>query len=104
MGRIGNMLTTWEREVLDRDFTSGVFAHALGRGLLAPSDLKSSPAHEIMSALETGQCQAHFIREWKAHREQMAAKIGNVRSCDLTDYLKAFEHLIVLHLSSRGLM
>jgi hypothetical protein len=104
MGRIGNMLTTWEREVLDRDFTSGVFAHALGRRLLSPTDLRSSPAHEIMSVLETAQCQAHFIREWKSHREQMAVKIRNVRSCDLTPYLQAFEHLIVLHLSSRGLM
>jgi len=104
MGRIGNMLTTWEREVLDRDFTSGVFAHALARGALAPSDLRSLPAFEIMSMLENAECQAHFIRDWKAHREQMAAKIQNIHSCDLTPYLKGFEQLIVLHLGSRGLM
>ena len=104
MGRIGNMLTTWEREVLDRDFTSGVFALALARGTLAPSDLRSLPAYEIMSMLESGECQAHFIRDCKAHREQMASKIQNVRSCDLTPYLKGFEQLIVLHLGSRGLM
>jgi hypothetical protein len=104
MGRIGNMLTTWEREVLDRDFTSGVFAHALGRHVLSPSDLRSSPAHEIMSVLENAQCQAHFIREWKSHREQMAAKIQNVTCADLKPYLQAFEQLIVLHLCSRGLM
>ena len=104
MGRIGNMITTWEREVLDRDFTSGVFAHALGRHVLSPSDLRSSPAHEIMSVLENAQCQAHFIREWKSHREQMAAKIQNVTCADLKPYLQAFEQLIVLHLCSRGLM
>ncbi len=104
MGRIGNMLTTWEREVLDRDFTSGVFAHALARGALAPSDLRSLPAFEIMSMLENAECQAHFIRDWKEHRRQMAAKIQNIRSCDLTIYLKGFEQLIVLHLGSRGLM
>jgi len=104
MGRIGNMLTTWEREVLDRDFTSGVFAHALARGILAPSDLRKLPAHEIMSMLETGECQAHFIRDWKAHREQMSEKIQNVHSCDLTCYLQGFEQLIGLHLGSRGLM
>lgn len=104
MGRIGNMLTTWEREVLDRDFTSGVFAHALGRGILSPSDLRSLPAHEIMATLENAQCQAHFIREWKSHWEQMAGKIRNLRSCDLTSYLEGFEQIIVLHLGSRGLM
>lgn len=104
MGRIGNMLTTWEREVLDRDFTSGVFAHALARGILAPSDLRSLPAHEIMSMLENAKCHGHFIRDWKAHREQIARKIQEVRSCDLTSYLEGFEQLILLHLGSRGLM
>jgi hypothetical protein len=104
MGRIGNMLTTWEREVLDRDFTSGVFAHALGRGILSPTDLRSLPAHEIMSVLEDAQCHAHFIRDWKSHREQIARKIKLVHSCDLTSYLEGFEKLIILHLGSRGLM
>jgi len=104
MGRIGNMLTTWEREVLDRDFTSGVFAHALARGILAPPDLRRLPAFEIMAMLENAECQAHFIRDWNYHRAQMASKIDKVHSCDLRSYLQGFERLIVLHLGSRGLM
>ena len=104
MGRIGNMLTTWEREVLDRDFTSGVFAHSLARGILAPADLRTLPAYEIMSMLETSECHAHFIRDWKTNRDEMARKIQDVHSCDLGPYLKGFEQLIVLHLASRGLM
>ena len=54
--------------------------------------------------LESAECQAHFIRDWKKHREQIATKIQNVHSCNLTSYLKGFEQLIVLHLGSRGLM
>jgi hypothetical protein len=104
MGRIGNMLTTWEREVLDRDFTSGVFAHSIARGLLAPSDLRSLPAYEIMSMLEKAECHAHFIRDWKMHRQEIARKIESIQSCDLSCYLEGFEKLIVLHLASRGLM
>ena len=104
MGRIGNMLTTWQREVLDRDFTSGVFAHCVTSGVLAPSDLRSLPAYEIMSTLETAECHAHFIRDWKSNRDEIARKLQAVRSCDLTPYLKGFEQLIFLHLASRGLM
>jgi len=39
MGRIGNLVTTWEREVGDRDFTSGVFARALQQGVVTVQQL-----------------------------------------------------------------
>lgn len=104
MGRIGNMITTWEREVLDRDFTSGIFAFAVHRGILSASDLRNLPAHEIMALLEANDCQDHFISEWNHHRKQMERKLRRVRSVDLMPYLRAFEALIKTHLSSRGLM
>jgi hypothetical protein len=104
MGRIGNMITTWEREVLDRDFTSGIFAYAVHSGILSADDLRNLPAHEIMALLETAACQEHFIEEWNQHRRQMAFKLEKVRSIDLVPYLNAFEAMIKLHLGSRGLM
>lgn len=104
MGRIGNMITTWEREVLDRDFTSGIFAFAVHRGILSAADLRNLPAHEIMGLLEAAECQGHFIGEWKHHRNQVARKIQKVKSVDLRPYLSAFEAMIKLHLGSRGLM
>jgi hypothetical protein len=104
MGRIGNMITTWEREVLDRDFSSGVFSHAINRGILQPVELSSLPAHEIMTILENAGCQEHFIQEWEEHRARLEEKIQNIRSVDLQPYLSAYEQLIKLHLCSRGLM
>jgi hypothetical protein len=104
MGRIGNMITTWEREVLDRDFSSGVFAHAINRGYIQPAELSALPAHEIMTILEEAGCQDHFISEWEGHRDHIQNKISQIQSVDLEPYLAAFEHLIKLHLCSRGLM
>jgi hypothetical protein len=104
MGRIGNMITTWEREVLDRDFSSGVFAHAIHKGYIQPKDLSALPAHEIMSILEEAGCQEHFIAEWEKHRDHIFNKISKIHSVDFEPYLSAFEHLIKLHLCSRGLM
>ena len=40
MGRIGNLLSTWQREVRVRDFTSGVFARAVQQGDLELDDLE----------------------------------------------------------------
>jgi hypothetical protein len=104
MGRIGNMITTWEREVLDRDFSSGVFAHAVSRGLIKPSELSSLPAHEIMSILEEAGFQDHFIAEWEKHRARIESLVPKVKSVDFAPYLQAFERLIKFHLCSRGLM
>ena len=104
MGRIGNMITTWEREVLDRDFSSGVFAHAVHRGLIKPSELSSLPAHEIMSILEEAGFQDHFIAQWEKHRARIEQLVPRIKSVDLHPYLHAFERLIKFHLCSRGLM
>ena len=104
MGRIGNMITTWEREVLDRDFTSGIFAFAVHRGILSASDLRNLPAHEIMTLLEANDCQEHFMREWRHHRDQMLRKLKRVKSIDLRPYLGGVEELFRTHLGSRGLM
>ena len=104
MGRIGNMITTWEREVLDRDFTSGIFAFAVHRGILSAADLRNLPAHEIMSLLEANDCEQHFINEWKHHRDQMLRKLRRVQSIDLMPYLNGVEELFKTHLGSRGLM
>ena len=104
MGRIGNMITTWEREVLDRDFTSGIFAFAVHRGFLSAADLRNLPAHEIMTLLEENDCQEHFINEWKYHRDQMLRKLSRVRSIDMMPYLSGVEELFKTHLGSRGMM
>lgn len=104
MGRIGNMITTWEREVLDRDFSSGIFAHAIHLGVLKGTDLRDLPAHEIMSRLEESSCQEVFIQEWKYHRDLMAKKIKTILSVDLSGYLSGFEEVLKLHLGSRGLL
>jgi len=42
MVRIGNWVTTWEREVAEGDFTSGIVAHALESGIVSADQLAAS--------------------------------------------------------------
>ena len=103
MGRIGNLVSTWQREIPDRDFTSGVFAHALRQGDLTPDDLRLAPPQAIEAAILRGDHESYFLHKWEAHRRCIQALAPCLRSVDAGKLMTALEHLIQMELSSRGL-
>jgi transketolase C-terminal domain/subunit len=103
MGRIGNLVSTWQREVADRDFTSGVFARALRQGDLTPENLRSASPEFIEEAVRRGEHEQFFLRKWEAHRQCISALAAGIRSVDISQLLSALEQLIRMELGSRGL-
>lgn len=103
MGRIGNQITTWEREIREGDFTSGVFAHALIFGDLTLEQLASGDRELIEHAIRHGRHEQYFLRQWRSHREQLLALQSSVRSVDLMRVVHGLDRLIALHFASRGL-
>jgi hypothetical protein len=103
MGRIGNLVSTWQREIADRDFTSGVFARALRRGDLTAEDLRSAPPEYIESAVRRGEHEQYFLRKWESHRQCIQSLAAGIRSVDIGQLLRALEQLIRMELGSRGL-
>ncbi len=71
MGRIGNMTTTWQREIGEDDFTSGVFARALGCGDLKVSDLWSGNREYIESVIRGHKHEEHFLERWQTYRREI---------------------------------
>jgi hypothetical protein len=102
MGRIGNLTTTWERELGEGDYTSGVYARALADGDLTPADLRGGDREHIRTAIQRGQHEAYFLGRWQAHRQALMAKRDKVRSADLGKLVVGLQRLICLHLGSRG--
>ncbi len=102
MGRIGNLTTTWERELGEGDFTSGVYARALMEGSLSLGQLRQGDREEIRSVIVAGQHEAHFLRQWQEHRRAILAKRPRVKSLDLGPFVLGLQRLICLHLGSRG--
>jgi hypothetical protein len=102
MGRIGNLVSTWQREITDRDFTSGVFARALRQGDLTPDDLKVSPPAAIERAIRGGGHELYFLRKWEAHRQCIQSLAPHIHSVDVEQLLVALQRLIHMELSSRG--
>ncbi|MGE5193165.1 MAG: hypothetical protein ACM3U2_11775, partial [Deltaproteobacteria bacterium] len=104
MGRIGNLLSTWRREISDRDFTSGVFARAVSRGDLTIEQLLQGDAGQIEAAILQGEHELYFYRRWLHHRERLRTRARQIRSIDLTTTMDGHDRFFLMHLGSRGLI
>jgi len=104
MGRIGNLLSTWRREIPDRDFTSGVFARAVSHGDLTIEQLQEGDPREIEAAILQGEHELYFYRRWLHHRERLRSRVQQIRSIDLTTTMDGHDRFFLMHLGSRGLI
>jgi hypothetical protein len=102
MGRIGNLVTTWQRELGEKDFTSGIYAHALSDGDVTLEQLQQGNRQEIESIILQRGHEEYFLQRWQKHRQRIFAKRAQIHSFDVADYVAGFERLICLHLGSRG--
>jgi hypothetical protein len=104
MGRIGNLLSTWLRELAERDFTSGVFARALRDGDLTLEQLQHDVPAKIEATIRDRGHLAHFYRKWQEHRERCHARASEVHSLDLHSVLEGHDRFFAMHLGSQGLI
>ena len=102
MGRIGNLITTWERELGDADYTSGVYARALAEGDLTVQDLDDHDVQSIARKIKAGRHEEFFLERWAQYRQRLVQLVPRVKSVDLKKLLTGYERLIRLHLGSRG--
>ena len=102
MGRVGNLLSTWEREIAATDFTSGVFARAVIKGDLNVDQLNISDAPVIEAAIINGGHEQYFLNRWHEHRECLKIKLAEIHSVDLHGFVEAQERFFRMHLACRG--
>ncbi|QDT49072.1 hypothetical protein Pan258_31190 [Symmachiella dynata] len=102
MGRVGNLLSTWEREIEQTDFTSGVFARAVIKGDLNVDQLNASDAPAIEAAILGGGHEQYFLNRWHEHRECLKTKLAEIHSVDLHGFVEAQERFFRMHLACRG--
>src|SRR5437879_1021786 len=88
MGRVGNLLSTWRREIHQQDFTGGVFARAVVEGDLSVEQLRPENYGEIEAAIVQGGHERYYFGRWKYHRECFLAKARYVHAVDLGKLLE----------------
>ena len=110
MVRIGNWVTTWEREMAEGDFTSGIVAYALEAGIVSADDLRASRedegAHEVAETIRTiheHDVEDVFLRQWSEELAAAREFEGVFDSIDVGSYLDGIETVMEYHLMTRGL-
>ena len=102
MGRIGNLVTTWERELGEGDYTSGVYARALAYGDVTLEQLEANDREAIAQAIRAGGHESFFLGRWSNYRRRVLELSTRIKTVDLQALVKGYERLIRLHLGSRG--
>ena len=102
MTRIGNWLTTWEREIGENDFTSGVFSYALDNKMTYVNDLNSANESKLIKIIEQPKIEKHFLMKWE-NNYQGIKKIGKgMKSINIDDFLISLEKIMFFHFIGRG--
>jgi len=107
MARVGNWLSTWSREIKHGDFTGGVFAYALGRGVIKTRDLLDSRSSmekqkKIIKKIKISKAEKYLLCEWEKDYKFLK-KIGkDLEQINLNKKLKKFSYLLYMHLISQG--
>lgn len=102
MGRVGNWITTWEREIKQDDFTNGVFPYVLDRNIVSVKELQAKNKDRIIKKIKVSQAENYLLRQWEEYYIKIDKMGSEIKSIHIKKFLKKFEYLISMHLISRG--
>jgi CheY-like chemotaxis protein len=110
MARIGNWVSTWERELREGDYSSGVVVSALKDGIVSRNELAEidgSDPPEATSALidrikERG-VEKRLLMRWELNYHQLRSYDEELTTVDLGSFIDGTEDVLRYHLASTGL-
>ena len=108
MARIGNWVSTWERELAEGDFTSGVVTYAYEEGIITDEDLRclwANPTEDVIDPVrrrvEENDVRGAFLDQWWQHHEELE-RGPELETVDLRALLDGMETVLEFHLDSEG--
>jgi len=104
MARIGNWLTTWEREVHEGDVSAGPVVAAVEDGVVSPADL--APAEDpaaVVDAIRESGLTERFHRRWGRIYDDVRSRDADAESVDIDALVAGMETVFEYHLATEGL-
>lgn len=104
MGRVGNILSTWRREIKDRDYTGGIFSRALRAGKVTLDELNTLTGEEIEERIRQSGQESVLMEKWERHRKCFLESAEAVTSVDMQQLLEGHDRFFEMHLQNVGLI
>lgn len=102
MGRIGNLVSTWERELKDGDYSSGVFAILSDQHPQLMQDMLLDKTDAIHAVLTQGTVEKVFFDKWDRHRTAFEGRLSSIQTVELKPVLQGLDQLLRMEMGSRG--
>lgn len=105
MARIGNWLTTWEREIAEGDYSAGIVVYALQNGLVTLEELEGSGPEgktAVTDQIKTHQVEKLFLAEWEQLHRKVQSRDLVAESVDLDAFASGMETVMEHHIASQG--
>lgn len=105
MARIGNWLTTWERELAEGDFSSGIAVCAVRRGVITPAEVTNADEATVaalVDRIKSHGIESEFTREWQIRHKSVRKRTTGLASVDGDAIVDGLESVMTHHLASDG--
>ncbi len=102
MAKIGNWLSTWERELREKDFTSGIFAEALDSGTLKTNKLAPQKTSIIAQKIKNAKTERILFKEWEKCYNEIKELNKKIKITNKKEILSGAEKFLILHLINKG--
>lgn len=104
MARIGNWLTTWEREIEEGDYTAGVVVFAVQEGIVTPEELYSTDdTATIVERIKNHNIEQLFRDRWAERYRAVRERDFDADTVDLERLVQGMETVFEYHLASQGM-
>lgn len=99
MARIGNWISTWEREIFDKDFSSGVFAYAISLKIISVEDLKNNNC-DINKKIKESKIKNKLLEKWEKYYWEIFDFKKDISIFSIQDLLSFLKKLLILEIIS----
>lgn len=110
MARIGNWISTWERELEEGDYSSGVIVRSLEQNTIEPTELEALRTdsdeellNELFQKIHAEGIEADLLERWRWEKSEVQDLESEITSVDVAELVDGFDHVLETHLATRGL-